>query len=563
MNVSKVTFVTSWFSIYNENEDSGDKKTPEWRKEQFKNLLSTGIQICIYVSPEYYDQVIELSQQYNNLKIMGVLQVKDTMAYKCCDGLELTLPTHRAEKKDTFEYMIVINSKFEFLADAAEKNPWNSTHFLWIDFNITHVFRKLPQSLYFLKFLSTRTYVDNLFAISGYKDKKFKGENLYEILEQVYWRYCGGFMIVDKKLTRGLCDLYYTSFREFLLEHKRIVWEVNLWAWLEKYRDWTPTCFEADHNDSIISIPCRFSTFCINDALQKQEYDYPKYFHNEVEYLPSSAAYVYYQGKHILNTRLVNYSYCLKQGRYLIRDYFGILHTKNIRSYLDPDTFIPICYGEMLDDTVGLPSVDRFSHGLEDIRLFVYLDKIHFICTNVNYSPNGRNRMMIGEYDPETLRYNNCRVLQPFHDSWCEKNWVPLVKDNELYMIYCWSPMKICKINSDDQLEVVRTFEPLLPYFHKVRGSTTFVENLGSLLGLVHFSDDTHPRQYFHMFVRLHKDTFEPIAYSDPFCFQHYGVEFCVGFTIRDNKYVFWLSKRDNEAIMVTIDQHLVPTFII
>ena len=582
--MSNNTFVTSWFSIYDDNELPNDNKTTQWRKEQFINILSTGVNICIYVSPEYYDQVLELSQEYSNLKIMKVMQLSETRAYQSCVNIDLFLPERRSEKKDTFEYMVIINSKFEFIADAVEKNPFESSHFIWIDFNITHVFRNLTSSLFFLKYLSEKTFKENLFAVAGYKDKKFsKDGNMFNILEWVYWRYCGGFLILDKKLAAPLCEMYYKYFREFLEEHHRLVWEVNFWAWLETFRDieyvktnnskendddylghvWNPICYDADHNDTIISIPLRFHVRCLNDQLEKVEYPYPELFNNEVEFLPSSAAYIYYKGKHIINTRFVNYSYAINEGRYLIRDYFGILHTKNIRSYLDPETFLPICYGEMFDDTVNLPSTDRYSHGLEDVRLFEYNDKLHFICTNVNYSPNGRNRLIIGEYDPENLSYNDCRVLQPPEDTWCEKNWIPVVKNNELFIIYSWSPMKICKIGEEDRLEIVNTHQPLLPYYHKIRGSTTFIEDEGSLLGLVHFSDDTHPRQYFHMFVRLDKETFEPFAYSEPFCLQHFGVEFCVGFTVRDDKFMFWLSKMDNNAVMVSIARDKIPTKLI
>jgi hypothetical protein len=56
------------------------------------------------------------------------------------------------------------------------------------------------------------------------------------------------------------------------------------------------------------------------------------------------------------------------------------------------------------------------------------------------------------------------------------------------------------------------------------------------------------------MLVTLDKNTFKPKKYSDPFCFQHYGIEFCIGFTVINNKYVFWISKKDNNAVMVNID---------
>ena len=61
------------------------------------------------------------------------------------------------------------------------------------------------------------------------------------------------------------------------------------------------------------------------------------------------------------------------------------------------------------------------------------------------------------------------------------------------------------------------------------------------------------------MLVTLDKTTLKPLTYSDPFCFQHYGVEFCIGFTIKDGKYVFWVSKKDNDTIMASVDCIAIP----
>lgn len=563
------TFVTSWFYIYDDDHLPSDTKTPQWRKEQFINILSTGVFVCIYISPEYYDQIHELTLQYSNLTIMKVMNLNETLAYKCCENKSIYIPKDRSEKKDTFEYLAIINAKFEFIADAAEKNPYQSTHFFWIDFNMTYVFRHLTSSLHFLAYLGSQTYKEGMFAVAGYKGKKFdKAAPMSLLLDQVYWRYCGGFFLLDGKLAASLCDMYYKYLTEFVDEHQHIVWEVNYWAWLETFHhdEWAPTCYDADHNDTIIGVPCRFYAKCLVESAVKFVYDYPPLFHNDEEFLPSSTSYVCFQGKHIINTRFVNYSFCPQHHTYLIRDYHKILHTKNVRSYLDNDTMIPLCYGMMNDETVNLPSTNRYSHGLEDMRLFEYRGKLHFICTNVNYSPNGRNSMMMGEYDPENLRYNHCRILEPPEDTWCEKNWIPIVKGDELFIIYSWSPMKIGKIgddeNEDNKLSIVATFLSKLPYFHKVRGSTTFTEHDGALLGLVHFSDETHPRQYFHMLVRLDRETLEPIGHSDPFCFLHFGIEFCIGFRVEEDNYTFWISKRDNDATVIKVKRKELPIVI-
>jgi hypothetical protein len=170
--------------------------------------------------------------------------------------------------------------------------------------------------------------------------------------------------------------------------------------------------------------------------------------------------------------------------------------------------------------------------------------------------------MIIGDYDIINYTYNNCKIVQPPKKTDCEKNWIPIIKDNQEYFIYKWSPFQYGKINPDNnQLEIIYSYEINSPEFDRIRGSTVFIndDNNEFLIGVVHFSEEFFPRQYFHMLVQLDKETLQPIYFSEPFCFQHYGVEFCIGFTIKDDKYIFWISKMDNDAIMVTIDKKEIP----
>jgi hypothetical protein len=557
-----ITFVTSWFDIY--KDYIYDNKTKEWRLEMFKDILSTGINICIYVSPEYKEDIEELSRRFENLKLMRTMKLEETVAYKCCEGIEISLPQNRNEKKDTFEYMVLMNSKIEFTGDVARKNPFNSTHFAWIDFSISYMIRNKDTTLTYLKYLSERDFKERFFYIPGCVSK-YDGENVDQFMNNVLWRFCGSFLMLDRETLISLIPVYYTAFREFLMSDKRMIWEVNFWALLEYQGHWSPTWYSADHNDSIIYVPSDSYIKCLDDKLEKTTYPYPEMTDTDLKFRPSSASYIFYKGKHILNTRLVNYSYC-GNGNYNIDHPNNTLLSKNIRSYLDPETFLPICYGEMYDTSVALEPKDCYSHGLEDIRLFEHGGKLCFICTNVNYSPCGRNRMIMGEYHPEELCYTNCRILEPPEFTWCEKNWIPLSTSMEgcddtradNYFIYSWSPMKIGRITKDSNvLEIVKEYRIIAPNFHKVRGSTIFIEEEGrdTLLGVVHFSEDGMPRNYYHMLVRLEKGTYKPLEYSLPFCFQFFGVEFCIGFTIKGGKYVFWISRRDNNAMMVSIDR--------
>jgi hypothetical protein len=71
---------------------------------------------------------------------MQVIPIDELWITKECRKVQYSLPSARNEGKDIDGYLMVINSKTEFMCDAIEKNPWKSTHFAWIDFNISHVF---------------------------------------------------------------------------------------------------------------------------------------------------------------------------------------------------------------------------------------------------------------------------------------------------------------------------------------------------------------------------------------------------------------------------------------
>jgi hypothetical protein len=331
---------------------------------------------------------------------------------------------------------------------------------------------------------------------------------------------------------------------------------VNYWAWLEANTDWRPHWYISDHNDAIFNIPTWYYATLLNSKLIKNEYSYPEI----INFFSSNTAYLYHNGIHILNTRFVNYCYD-KNGHYSIKHAEGTIVTKNIISMLDP-TLLPLDFHEMDESTIGLASHKMYSMGLEDIRLYSYKDSVKFIATNVNYVGNRANRMIVGEYDIVRHCYLRSRIIQPPTNTQCEKNWVPIVRNEEELFIYKWSPFQLGKIGLEtDQLEIIESYEIKSPDFHRIRGSSIFTESGDVLIGVVHFCEETIPRQYYHMLVTLDKTTLKPVSYSDPFCFQHYGVEFCIGFTVLEEAgcYVFWVSKKDNDTVMVSLEKGEIP----
>ena len=165
---------------------------------------------------------------------MQILNCEETMIAKMLDEYSpvYKLPGHRNEGKDKAKYSIVINSKTEFMSDTVYKNPWNTTHFAWIDFNITYVFSNKSYTYPFIQWLSSQPYISpGCFIIPGCWDK-YDNENSYKIVNQIYWRFCGGFFLADAHSILHFHQLYEENFPRFLKEYHTLVWEVNFWAWL-------------------------------------------------------------------------------------------------------------------------------------------------------------------------------------------------------------------------------------------------------------------------------------------------------------------------------------------
>jgi len=531
------------------NKDKDNEKAIN----KFKTIAKSGIPICLYTKYDSLTDIIK-NTAYPNVKLMKTYNLEETLVYKTCQHLEYSLPDTRNFEKDTAEHILIRHSVLELVNHAIEENPWNSTHFSWIDISEKFIFDNTDNIGEFLYILSTRKFASNIFLLPGCWNKLDKNK-VDVVLNAVHWRFSGSLFLGDTQSISQFYSIYKSMFDTFIKTHKKLVWDFNFWAWLEANTDWKPDWYYGDHNDSIFKIPTKHYVLLLNNKLNKTRYDYPVI----ENFFPSNTAYLYHDGTHILNTRFVNYSYG-SNGRYIINHPKNTILTKNIVSLLN-DELLPKGYHEMDETNIGLISYDMYSVGLEDIRLYSYNGIVKFIATNVNYVGNRANRMIIGEYDIKNHCYVNSKIIQPPTKTSCEKNWVPIIKDGNELFIYTWSPFQIGKINQEtNALEIVESHNISSPDFHRIRGSTIFIDYDDSyMIGVVHFCEETWPRQYYHMLVILDKNTLRPISYSDPFCFQHYGVEFCIGFTMINEDYVFWVSKKDNDTVMVKIDSSEIP----
>lgn len=247
------TFVTAYLKVYEEEYDTS--RTFENRLKHFMLLLELGINICIFVEPEVKSRFNELELKYKNIKVIQSLTISDLELYKIGEESQniYSLPENKNEAKDTKNYIYLMLAKLEFLKKTIDLNPYNSNYFCWFDFSLPYIFKDTENTLIKIKNLSNATFKDDVLYIPGCWD--FKMRDLNYLSNNIVWRFCGGFLIGDKQSIVNFYNASNDNFLNFLNETKRLVWEVNYWAWLENQNLISPVWYFAHHNDSIVDVP--------------------------------------------------------------------------------------------------------------------------------------------------------------------------------------------------------------------------------------------------------------------------------------------------------------------
>ena len=606
--MSSICFVSAYFPL---------RKTPyftehhpeEWTPESIIDIVSLGVPFCLYIGKEcpYESLFREWETIYPNFRVMSYrTDYHDTMIHKTCIdllemGIPVSLPEKRNPEKDTYEYLVYMNSRVELMEDAISENIWNTTHYAWIDYYSSTLFKQKEETLEYLKQLSLKplSTEPKTIVVPGCWAKP---ENMKTIATTIHWRFCGSFFLGDAESIHEFAELYRRHFAGFLEKYRCLPWEVNFWAYLEYEHDWRPIWYKGDHNDSLVYVSADIYTRGLNDRIvSKSVYAYPEF----TGFYAGSASHLFHNGKHLLNTRYVSY-WVYPNGYYRFHNNDRLIENRNIvselrqvqseasakqrtkdlkdlpemvyhRRIMDAETMRPLYYRKMnkLYDTAGEEIVSTYStrkivsEGLEDIRLYSLGDTVRFIATTYGYSKNERSRIMIGTYMVDDLEYRNCQLIQPPTDTMCEKNWVPLPKYNtesgewEEWFVYKWCPFELGKIDATGTLRIEHRFDTKKSVFGKIRGSTTFTDygDGKHLVGLVHFSEEHTPRHYYHMLVLLDRETFEPRRYSDTFFFEKLAIEFCIGMYCcpETQMYTFWISRFDRDPLALTVRMEDIP----
>ena len=303
--------------------------------------------------------------------------------------------------------------------------------------------------------------------------------------------------------------------------------------------------------------------------------EYSKLFFPQMdEFQVSSCSVIPYKNKLLMNTRYVNYSID-SQGQYHMRSADGHVKTKNGMTYLN-SSYYPLEDVKMMKEEPGKTYPSNIE-GLEDVRLFMFKDKVYFTASSKNITNDGKIVMVIGDYDPENTKMSNIGVIQPPKPSDCEKNWIYIPEyslssteaaKNKMNFIYGWHPLQIGAVNMSfdfidgknssgeisllQNLQIHTTFETPR-FFSRFRGSSTICEYDGRLWCVAHFVKYSTPRVYLHSVVTFNRETMKPEMYSLPFVFRKHAIEYCLGLHIKDGKMCCIFSQNDNEPGFITM----------
>ena len=233
-----ITYVSAFLDL---REDRSNDKSVDTCFGHFQTLAESGIQILVFLSKQYEHRI----PQMPNLQFQ-YMELEDLELYKTLPK-DVRLPDHRTPHHDTRNFMILMNSKLEFVKRAIDLNPFGTEHYAWIDFSICHVFKENKQTLPFLHLIGNSRLKPCLLFPGCWQ------ANTSVSHQSVHWRFCGGFFLGDVNALTQFYQVYKENIAKIV--HDTLMWEVNVWAILEQSYDWHPTWFKADHNDSIVRIP--------------------------------------------------------------------------------------------------------------------------------------------------------------------------------------------------------------------------------------------------------------------------------------------------------------------
>lgn len=151
--------------------------------------------------------------------------------------------------KDTLEYILCICSKTEWIRKAIEYDGFNElNNYIWIDFGIRHLFQN--DDVFSNAVLNLKTKFYNKVRIASIWNLDYKYN--VNLSKNISWYFAGSVFGGDSKYLIAFADKMKNICLNLIKTEKSLPWEVNLWYLIYLENKELFSCYNSNHNNTII-----------------------------------------------------------------------------------------------------------------------------------------------------------------------------------------------------------------------------------------------------------------------------------------------------------------------
>src|SRR5438445_1571334 len=212
--------------------------------------------------------------------------------------------------------------------------------------------------------------------------------------------------------------------------------------------------------------------------------------------VPNNPSIIRTEDGYLCNLRCSNYVY---DPHFRFLDDTGVHLSDHVLIYFNHQFLVEKTV-KLVDKTDNVYH-DSFIKGFDDIRL---IDSHRFICSHGNMNNHRTINQCLGTFDDDghVTRLIQLHGPNPYRH---EKNWLPLVIQDELYVIYTTHPFVMYKVDTNNgNMTMVKNEKLTSKNLDGFRGSSAPIKHKDGYLYTIH--QVTKELSYFHRFVWVDKN---------------------------------------------------------
>jgi hypothetical protein len=280
----------------------------------------------------------------------------------------------------------------------------------------------------------------------------------------------------------------------------------------------------------------------------------------------------------IVNIRHINYTLYHCEGEQLFYNRYGPLVYINPENDIKLKTNNYICLLDNELNIINYYKVDTSKcdiipkwdfHGLEDARLIKWDDILYLSGVRRDTTDNGEGRIELSEIDIQknkVIEISRNRI-EPPTQSYCEKNWMPIIDMPFHYVKWC-NPTEVIKVDIETKSSsTIYISDNKIIDVDDIRGGSQVINYKENRIACVHNVKLWNNRIgqkdgiYTHRFIIWDKN-WNIIYLSDEFSFLDTSIEFCCGMTFYNGNLLMTFGFQDNAAYIIRIPENIVDNLI-